>query len=78
MQDFIILAIICTLKLIVTEVDRRTEIRTPILHPAISRCDKKWRVKLAVQSQCAQSERQQVSAFQNRAINLQSGILNTG
>ena len=43
MQYFIILAIIGTQKLILTEVDGRTggqtEIRTPISHPAISRCD---------------------------------------
>ena len=39
MQGFIILAIIGTEKLFMTEVDRRTEIRTPKSHPAI-RCDK--------------------------------------
>ena len=42
LQGFIILAIIGNQKLIVAEVDRRTEIQTPILHPAISRCNKKW------------------------------------
>ena len=52
MQGFIILAIIGTEKLIVTEVDGRTEIGTishpaisrwdtHISHPAINRCDKK-------------------------------------
>ena len=51
MQGFIILTIIGTEKLIGTEFDRwggqmdgwnggRTEIQTPISHPAISRCDK--------------------------------------
>ena len=41
LQGFIILAIIGTEKLIVTEVDRLTEIQTPISHPAVSRCNKK-------------------------------------
>ena len=44
MQGFIILAIIGTEKLTVTEVDGWTEIRNPLLHPSISRCVKKWRV----------------------------------
>ena len=46
MQGFIILAFISTEKLIVTEVDGltdgRTEIRTHISHPAISKYDKSY------------------------------------
>ena len=50
MQGFIILAIIGTEKLIVTEVvgrtegmkDGRTEFRVPKSHPAMSRCDKNY------------------------------------
>ena len=43
MQGFIILAIIGTEKLIVTNLtDGWTEIRTPISHPAISRCYKHY------------------------------------
>ena len=41
MQGFIILAIIGTAKLFMTEVDGWTEIQTPKTHLAISRCDKK-------------------------------------
>ena len=40
MQGFIILSIIGPEKFTVTEVDRRTEIGTPISHTAISRCEK--------------------------------------